>query len=57
MPNLNTNPDIKAYPYNSNNNNNNNNNIKKDPFGYRISILFLRNYSLKHAIKIKLIIY
>ena len=55
MPNLNTNPDIKAYPYNPNNNNNNN--IKKDPFGYRISILFLRNYSLKHAIKIKLIIY
>jgi|LakMenEpi03Aug12_release.lakeMendotaPanAssembly.Ray.scaffolds.fasta_scaffold4517719_1 hypothetical protein len=54
MPNLNTNPDIKAYPYNPNNNNNN---IKKDPFGYRISILFLRNYSLKHAIKIKLIIY
>ena len=51
-----SNNQIQAYPYEAGPRKSENRK-KKDPFGYRISVLALRNYSLKKAIKVKLIIY
>lgn len=50
-----TDPDSKSYPYYDGLRDRKSKN--KDPFGFRISILSLRNYSLKKAIKIKVILY
>lgn len=44
-------PNVKSYPYNNRVGN------KKSSFGFRISILSLRNYPLKKPIKVKLILY
>jgi len=50
------NSQIKSYPYDANPNMKDNK-PEKDPFGFRISLIALRNYSLKKAIKLKVIIY